>query len=59
MIIYACAPGHAPERIPDAPGADALFEWVVERGYRAAWVMTDEGVEADRPAPCCYGSIVE
>lgn len=56
MIVYGVKPGEAPGRLYWVPGANVVFAWLRESGYRAVWIMVDEGVEADKPKPCCYGS---
>ena len=56
MIVYGVKPGEAPGHLHMVPGARIIFEWMQQAGYRAVWIMADEGIEVDKPKPCCYGS---
>lgn len=60
-IVYTERAGQAPVQVPASavPLSARLHAWLVEQGYRAVWVMVDQGAINDPPQPSCYGGVPE
>ena len=55
-IVWVQRPGNAPEQIraQEFPLAFRVHELIVDRGYRAIWVMVDQGVHDAPRDPTCW-----
>lgn len=55
-MAFAPEGRNAPEQIraQEFPLAVRMHELIVDRGYRAIWVMVDQGVQEPAKDPTCY-----